>query len=436
MRRVFSDYAYGPGPRDSCWWDETQFIPAFPTLCGDVSCDVAIIGAGFTGVSAALHLAQGGASVVLLDANQVGWGASGRNGGFCCLGGSMASDAALDRRYGRSARLEWRQAEMAAVSLVDQLLADMVLAVDQHSVGETCLAHRPRDFEEFDARIAAAQENYGVTPQIIERNALDSHGMAGPFFGAITTPVGFGLNPRKYLAGLVDAACAAGVQVFEQSPVNEIGKAIAKTPQGTVRADRIVLATNGYSSEDVPAGMAGRYMPAQSTVLVTRPMSRAELAAQGWTTTQMGYDTRTLLHYFRLMPDNRFLFGMRGGLIASGAAERRARAKVLCDFRRIFPAWSHVNATHSWSGMVCLSRDMVPFVGELDNVLVGFAFHGNGIAMGTFTGRLLADLALGKVPELYPEVMRTPARPFPLGRMRRLVMPLIYAAFRLGDLGR
>lgn len=438
MKRIFSDYAYGAGPRSGCWWDDTIDIPCNPILQGDVACDVVVVGGGFTGVSAAYHLALAGLSVVVVDANAIGWGASGRNGGFCCLGGAKASDAALDRTFGRAARLEWRHAEKAAVELVEALIADLGLDVDRHSNGETYLAHRPRDARGFEDEARSIHENYGVMPEILTRAELPLAGMAGPFHGAMTTPVGFGLNPRKYIAGLFDAAQRAGVRFFDHSAAQHISQRGITTAQGRVIASKTILATNGYSSEDVPAWMAGRYMPAQSTVLVTRPMTDDDLAAQGWTSAQMAYDSRQLLHYFRLMPDRRFLFGMRGAVFSSASAESDARAKVTQDFGRMFPAWSNIEISHSWSGMVCLARDRVPFLGPLPenpNILAGFAFHGNGVAMGTYSGRLLADLTLEQNTVVHPQVMRQPARKFPFGRFRRVIMPPLYAAFHVGDLG-
>ncbi len=436
MRRIFSDYAYGDGPRDGCWWDETCDMPEFGALQGDLRCDVVVIGGGFTGLSAALHLAQGGASVVLLEAQRIGWGASGRNGGFCCLGGAKASDAFLDRSFGRAGRLEWHRAEMAAVKLVDNLIAEHGLEVDRHSHGETVLAHRARDVAGLQSQVASVVENYGVEPTVLSKDQLAAHGLNGPFHGALTTPIGFALNPRKYLRGLLRVAVASGVRVFERTEVAGIEGGLAKTALGQVKADKIILATNGYSSEDVPRWMAGRYMPSQSTVLVTRPLTESEVQAQGWSSDQMAYDTRHLLHYFRLMPDRRFLIGMRGGLLSSARAEAQARSSLHRDFRQMFPAWGEVDVTHTWSGFVCLARRLTPFVGPVPgspHVLAGFGFHGNGVAMGTYAGRVLADLAQDYSPDLYPAVMQRPAAQFPFGRFRRAVLPPVYAALRLSD---
>nr|WP_299204139.1 FAD-binding oxidoreductase [uncultured Tateyamaria sp.] len=436
MRRIFSKYAYASGPRNGCWWDETTEATARPALLGDAKYDVAIVGAGFTGLSAALHLARRGARVVVLDAIAAGWGASGRNGGFCCLGGSMRSDATLDQRYGYSARRAWRTTERVAVELVEQLIDDLSIDVDRHSHGETCLAHRPRAFENFEREARAAYENYGVEADILPPSDLASAGLSGPFHGALTIPIGFGLNPRKLLDGFIDACLELGVAIHDNSPALSITSGAIKTPNGAVCAEQIVIATNGYSSEDVPAWMAARYMPAQSTVVVTRPLTDEDLQRQGWSSDQMAYDTRRLLHYFRLMPDRRFLFGMRGGLLSGHKAETAARSSVMRHFHSMFPAWSDVDITHAWSGLVCLTRDRVPFVGAvpgMSGVLAGFAYHGNGVAMGTYAGHVLAALASGKRPDHYPDVMSTAATRFPFGRFRRLIMPSVYTGFRISD---
>lgn len=438
MKRIFPAYAYSGGPRAGCWWDQTCEIPEYRSLRSDMRCDVAVIGAGFTGLSAAMHLAQNGASVVVLEAERIGWGASGRNGGFCCLGGGKISDAKLDRKYGRAVRRDWRRAEKQAVDLVDHLVQVLELDVDRHSHGETLLAHRARDVASLQSEIDDIKENYGVAAQFHTADQLCDLGMRASFHAGLTLPVGFGLNPRKYLAGLAKAAVAAGARIFEHSPVERISAGEVGTRFTRVRADRIVVATNGYSSEDIPEWMAGRYLPSQSSVFVTRPLTQGELSEQGWTSDQMAYDTRNLLHYFRLLPDRRFLFGKRGGLTSSHRSDVRSMASAVRDFRAMFPAWENVEATHSWSGMVCLARNRVPFVGEVDGlpgVLAGFAFHGNGVAMGTYAGKMLAELAMGNLPELYPAPMRDPARRFPLGRLRRAIMPPLYALLYVRDAG-
>lgn len=442
MRRIYSDYAFGSGPRDTCWWDETIAAPDWPVHAGELQVDIAIVGGGFTGLSAALTLAEAGQSVALLEAGPPGWGASGRNGGFCCLGGSRLGDGEIRARYGDEGLRLHHAAERAAVDLVADRLQRYGIDADRHSDGETQLAHSPRAFDQMCRDAEQAARHHGVTPRIIAQSDLVGEGMNAGFFGAVTTPIGFALNPRKYLFGLARAAQAAGAQLFQGSAVTDIastGRNVTlTTARGVIRCQQVILATNGYSSEDVPPWLAGRYLPTQSSIMVTRPLTRAELQAQGWTSHQASYDTRNLLHYFHLMPDGRFLFGTRGGLRATPGAQRRIRQANRRDFERMFPAWRAVETPHEWSGMVCLSRKKAPYIGpvpDLPGVHAALCYHGNGVAMGSWAGTqlalgLLSPQTAGDIP---PSLRAAPGR-FPLGRFRRFLMLPAYAAMRLADL--
>ena len=197
MRYVYETAAYGPDPIRDLYWSTTVPPVSLPTLNGSHKTDVAVIGAGFTGLSAAYHLGQAGVDVTVMDAQHPMFGATGRNGGFCCLGGGKISNARLDRLYGSDQRQLYRQAEKAAVDLVDQFISDHDLDVDRHSDGETLLAHKPKHAQDFPALQAEIQRDYGVTAEILEKQELRQNGLGGAFHGAITTPIGFGLNPKN-----------------------------------------------------------------------------------------------------------------------------------------------------------------------------------------------------------------------------------------------
>ncbi|MCA1287814.1 NAD(P)/FAD-dependent oxidoreductase [Salipiger bermudensis] len=439
MKRIYEAPAYGP--QGKCYWADTVEGDDWPALPGPRHSEVAIIGGGFTGLSAALHLAQDGVEVTVLEAGHAGYGASGRNGGFCCLGGSKGSSGYLRRRYGETALRNWRATEKAAVATARGLIDAHGIEADTHSEGETLIAHSPRAFAKMRDGIEEIEREYGVTPQLIELEEMAAHGLSGPFFGAMTTPVGIALNPRKYHAGLARAAQSAGAVLHGHSPVTALrrnGRWELETPHGTVTADRVILATNGYSSEDLPDWLRARYLPVQSSVIVIAPLEQAQIDAQGWSSHQMAYDTRVLLHYFRLMPNGRFLFGMRGGLTATPRARAAISRKIRADFARMFPAWQDVEITHEWDGLVCLMASLTPFAGAVPDhpgLFAGMGYHGNGVAMASHTGMLLADLVQGKPPRgPYPEIMRHPPRRFPLGRWRRALLAPAYATATLFDL--
>lgn len=441
MRRIYEAAAYAPDP--GCWWTLTAAAPEWPALHSDTTTEVAIVGGGLTGLSAALHLAKAGIQVTLLEAETPGFGASTRNGGFCCLGGAKAPASLLRRRFGDAGLAEWYATETAAINLVATLLDQHGIEADRHSKGETLLAHTPCAMRRLRAEAQDIPAQYGVTPTLLERSDLPQQGLAGPgFHGALTVPLGFALNPRKYHSGLARAAARAGAKLHAHTPVTALRQTGRRTelatPHGTITAGRVILATNGYSSEDVPPWLRARFLPVQSSVLVTRPLSRAEQEAQGWTSRQMAFDTRTLLHYFRKLPDDRFLFGMRGGLTATPRAQAAIRAKIRADFHAMFPAWRGVEITHDWAGLVCLMANLTPFAGpvpEMPGVFAGLGYHGNGVAMATLTGALLADLTQGQPPTLpYPAAIQVPPKRFPLGRFRRALLAPAYAGAALFDL--
>jgi len=439
MRRIYEPFAYDGAARQACSWD----LPTgdWQDLQGDETAEFAIIGGGYTGLSAALHLAQAGAQgVMVLEAESPGWGASGRNGGFCCMGGAKADDAALARRFGQQAAQDFHDAQREAIDLVAQILDTHGIDAQTHSDGEVILAHRPgavKGLKEEAAHLKAR----GVGSTFIPRGDLAKHGMAGPqFHGALHVPIGFALNPGKYAQGLAHAAQNAGADIRAHTPVRGIrrknGLYILTTPKGRVTAKRLILATNGYSSDDLPGWLRARYMPVQSNIIVTRALSPDELNAQGWTTDLMAYDSRVLLHYFRLMPDGRFLFGMRGGVGAAPHDQARMHARIRKDFHRMFPAWADVETPDFWSGLACLSRGLTPYagpIGDWHNAWAGLAYHGNGVAMGTYTGAILAKLALGNAPARHPAIMQAPLARFPLGRYRRLLLAASYRWYGMLD---
>ncbi|MGB7317911.1 MAG: FAD-dependent oxidoreductase [Planktotalea sp.] len=440
MKRIYEPLAYGPEPIRNGYWQTTADPLGLPSLRGAHQTDIAIIGGGFTGLNAALQLAQDGVNVTLLDSETIGWGASGRNGGFCCLGGGVLANKQIDKRYGIDARRAWRQAEIDAISHVADLLKTHGIDAKTHSNGETLLAHKPTRWDMLQHHAEQAAADYNVSPTLTPKQDLPELGLSGPFHGALTIPIGFALNPLKYALGIAKVALDAGARLIENSPVTRIeqgARFTLHTAQGKLTAKRVIIATNGYSSEDVPTWLRARYLPVQSSVLVTRPLSDAEINAAGWTSEQMAFDSRNLLHYFRLMPNRRFLFGMRGGIFANARSDAKIKALIRSDFETMFPAWAQVETPHMWSGLVCMNAKGAPFTGAIPGMPGAFAslsYHGNGVAMASYCGALLADLVQGKSTRRpYPDLLRNPPNKFPLGHKRRWLLPPIYTAMGLAD---
>lgn len=431
-------------PVDSFWEDSlTEQRPRLPSLEADLTADIAVIGGGYTGLHAALRLAEHHQrDVVLLDAGDIAWGASGRNGGFCCMGGSTLSDHQITKRFGPEALIHFEQTQIAATHFVRVFLTGNHIDADTQSDGEWQLAHRPSDMSDLKATVDALKVRHGLDAKIYPKSALGEMGMGGAgFHGAAHIPVGFALNPLKYAMGLLRKTTDAGVRLYSQSGVLAMepdgGGYRLRTQKGSVRARQVILAMNGYGSETVFPMLAGLTLPVLSNILVTRPLSEDAKQAQGWWSDQMAYDTRHLLHYFRLLPDNRFLFGMRGGTDASGFGAVSNDIRIRRHFERMFPKWAGVEQSHIWSGFVAMTRNQMPYLGPvhgLENVWTSMAYHGNGVALASWSGKALADQMAGQdQPDKIPVVMRQVPRAFPLPSLRLWALRVAYLGYTVLD---
>lgn len=415
-------------PVDSYWEASADPLDiGTPPLESEQSCEVAVIGAGYTGLSAALELAENGVEVRVLEAGHVGWGASGRNGGFACIGSHKLPYADMITTYGLEATKAYYAAMRDSVALVGGNLARFSIDAWASGEGEVTLAHLPNRVQELKDDQDFLSRTFGDKMEFLPKEALRERGLDGPGFHAgLKAPIGFGIHPLNYVRGLARAAVNAGVKVHAQSQLVRWEETADGhrlfTRAGVLKARQVIIATNGYTQEDVAPRLAGKLMPALSSVIVTRPLTEEERHAQGWTSSLMAFDSRILLHYFRLLPNGRFLFGGRGGTDASHSGDGPFRAALTAAFHGLFPAWRDVEITHYWRGFVCLAYDRVPYVGALDErntVWTAIAYHGNGVAMGSWSGRAVARLAIRKTAreELSPVLTRRLSR-FPLPAFR------------------
>ena len=441
MVRLYPDSAYAPEPAPSYWQATVPDAAPGPSLQQDMTIDTAVIGAGFTGLNAAIRLAERGEEVAVFDAGYPGWGASGRNGGFVCTGGSKVSYEDQIRAHGPDQTRAFIDRQKASIDHVADNLDRFGIDADRHSAGEWMLCHSPKAFA-AEAASAEVERSLGIPVTAYSQAELDERGMAGPeFHGGYHTGLGFAIHPLKYAHGLRRAAEAMGVKTHSLSPVTDVQRenGYRLTVNGcTVRARRLIVAANGYAKDGWIDWLSGRFLPVVSSIMVTRVLTDDELAAQGWTTDQAAFDSRALVHYFRMLPEKRFMFGMRGGSSWGPAAERRRDRIIRREFDRMFPAWRHVEADHTWSGLLSLSWSYSQYTGQLGDwpdAWTSFAYHGNGVAMGSYAGKLLAEMALGDVRQQdLPVVMATPPAKFPMPSLRMAYIKGYYVAWDLKEL--
>lgn len=442
MQRLYESQAYSS--HVGSYWETTAPPQTWPILNGNKRAKVVIIGGGYTGLNCALKLASSGldpASIVILEAQQPGWGASGRNGGFCCLGGSKLTTDQAIKRFGETETYDYVQAQKTSIETVSNNLNQYNIEADPHSHGETQLAYKPEQVAALEAEKLQLKSLFDVDCHLTSKSQMSAEGFQSrDFHAALTNPIGFALNPMKYVLGLSKAVSDIGVQTFGNSPAIKMkyanGEHLVTTPYGSISAKHLVIATNGYSSEDLPNWLSGRLMPVLTNIIATRPLTPQELTDQGWTSHQMCYDTRHSLHYFRLMPGikgegPRMLFGMRGGTSASDESNKIRLRKIRSDFERIFPAWQNVETPYFWSGLVCLTQNLTSYTGpipEMKNAWASLAYHGNGVAMASHCGTLLADMIAETInPKTIPAQMRQPPKHFPFPSLRRTYLQ---AAFK------
>ncbi|MTI18232.1 FAD-binding oxidoreductase [Rhodobacteraceae bacterium RKSG542] len=441
MKRIYESFAYGDGPIAERYWDTTvDAKPNFPPLEGDVSCELAIIGGGYTGLSAAIALAKEGVRVVVLDAKPVGWGASGRNGGLVSAGSAKLDDAAISKHFGSIDAQTFFDAEKQAVALVEHLLEEHGIDADRHSNGYTCVAHSPRHLAGLKDYGEQYSKRYGLPFEYLDQSEMVGQGLNSPdFFGAVHLPLGLALNPLKFVLGLATTAEKAGATLAYSTEITSIASSSGyelRHSRGTIRCKKLIVATNGYTSDDMPKANASRYLPVQSNILVSRQLTEEEIEAQGWWSRQMVCDTRNLLHYFRLLPDNRMLLGLRGSINATPENLAAMRKVARSDFDRMFPAWQHVETPFFWSGLICMTRNLVPFCGPLhglDDAWGAFGYHGSGVTMGPYAGQLLANMVLGKSTLPHPDFMKTTPRKFEFGPLRRNLLAPVFSWYKLVD---
>lgn len=403
----------------------------FESLEGGHSADVCIVGAGYTGLSTALHLAKRGYAVVVLEAEKVGWGASGRNGGHVGIGQRQGQDY-LERKLGRDKAQQLWALGLEAVELVKRLIADHDINCDLKQ-GILHVASKPRDAEYLRASSQRLSSEYGYTEAgYVEQDEVNQILGSRQYYGGQLESEAVHLHPLKYAQGLARAAMRAGARIFEHSRAINYQHgppASVTTAQGTVSCKTVVLACNGYLDKFEPA-MAAKIMPINNFVLATEPLNDA-LARELIRDDVAVQDSLYVINYWRLSADNRLIFG--GGENYSRRFPRDIKAFVRKYMLRIYPQLVDTRIDYAWGGTLAISLNRLPQFGRLaPNVLYAQGYSGHGVSTSTLAGQLLAE-AIEGTTERFDLMASLPSPTFPGGTLLRwpgLVAGMSYYALR------
>ena len=423
-------------PHPASLWNATAPPPLnLPSLDRDITVDCLIIGGGFTGLNAAWQLMKRGVDVCVVEANDAGWGASGRNGGMAVLRYKHGW-AALADRLGDEAALLLHELVHNAVDGLEANVEELGLDGGFSRFGHITAAHTTADTEALQRDVewlGTHAGNFG--PKVLSSGEMNEYVGTTAYVGGYLDMRSAGINPLAYARELAKALVARGLPLYVSTPVTRIEKDgdthIAHTPTGTVRTRTLIFATNGYTDLfSVSGNLHKRIIPVNTSIVATSPLPddiRAQILPQG----QLVTDTRHLVNYFRWGPGNRLIFGGRGSITSAESSDVYGGLERLLV--KTFPVLQGVPIEFRWSGKVAVTLDDFPHVGQYGpGAYFALGYGGRGVALSHLLGRLVAELSLGEPCNAGP--MGNTLRPIPLHACRLPAMSVVAACYRLRDL--
>lgn len=427
-------------PSAPSYWHSTADAIQYPQLTSSKQTDVAIIGGGYTGLSCAIHLARLGVKdITVLEANHIGWGCSSRNAGFVLPGSGRIGYRDLVKRFGKESTLGLHDNYIQAIDLIRELISDNELNVDQTEDGYLKLAHSQNWFGKLQSNADYLQSQFGYEVEVLSKTQLsEQHVQHNKAYGAIRYSNGFGVNPLKLVNGYAQLAHNSGVNIFCNTPAQRFAKNgsqhLIETEQGDLLADKIVFATNGYTPAKLKTPLQGKTLPVLTAVIVTRPLTEEELQASHFKTHQVMMDTRELKYYYRLLPDNRILFGGRGAISGRQADSHKYPNRLLAELKASFPGLNKVSIDFNWHGWIAVSLDQMPHLYKSkQQEYYATGYCGSGLSFSAFAGKQLADLVTEQ-PLNTPLLSELPTFPFAkFGSLRRIGQGAFYQYGRFKD---
>jgi len=420
------------------WLDTVQMPGGTPSELPE-RVDVGIVGAGFTGLSAARTLAKRGAKVAVLETNTIGWGASSRNGGMVLTGMKLGVEI-LAGRYGMEATRRMYAASLASIDVVEQIIGEEKIDCNFSRCGHLEVACKQSHFDTYARSVEVIAREFNHRVRIVEKNGLHSEIGSDIYYGGMVDEVSAGLNPARYVAGLGRAALNAGACVFENARVERIERASRKgglgfqlvTPRGQVLATDVFIATSGYTSKTTPA-LQRKIIPIGSFIIATERLPEA-LAHELSPCNRMIFDSKHYLYYYRLTPDNRMLFGGRAAFFPETSSTIRRSAEIL---RRgmigVYPQLRNVKVEYAWGGTLDFCFDTMPHAGRMDGMYYAVGYAGHGVAMATYLGAKIAQQISGGPEENPYANVPFPGAPLGLYNGRPWFLPFAGAYYKILD---
>jgi glycine/D-amino acid oxidase-like deaminating enzyme len=413
------------------WWEGLP--PATPDATPlPRRCDVAIVGAGYTGLSAALTLARAGRDVLVLDSGAAGFGASTRNGGMIGSGHRLGF-AALVRQMGRARAAALLQEGITALKFTTALIEREEIACQYTQCGRFRAAWRARDYDSMGREVDILRREIGLDADMVPKSEQHAEVQTDVYHGGTVYHRHGALHPAQFHAGLLARTRTAGAHIADHSAVGAIARERSgftlTTARGRVEADTVIVATNGYTGPESPA-LRRRLVPLSSYLIATEPLP-ANTVAQLIPGGRMIVETRSRHCYYRASPDGRrILFGGRAALGAIEPEPAAARLRKLLV--QVFPSLAETRFTHSWSGRIAFPRDQMPHIGAQDGLYFALGYSGSGVALAPYLGHKAALKVLGEADgrTAFDDV---PFPTIPFHRGRPWFLPFLDFWYRVRD---